>query len=427
MQTFSPLMSIHAGSRQISFSAYSCYLARCRPLWLLLLIISYTAEANEWVQGPDGVSNQIEQEDKKRLETPGSEKLMAYAYWKESIKADYGLSFGVQYLTLYQQMNRNANNTERKSAGDIFRINGSYEVFESADGNAGWLEWRIENRHNLFGLKSPMQVGENAGIAALNPGEGYLNAFHTDLAVLNWTQVFADRVGFAVGRLSYASYLDAGYFQSFSSGFLNSAFIASPAVAFTGVGALGISIKGFLTPHIITGIQAHDANAKPGEFSLDTIRQNEYLSAVELGWTPDPYQLDISLVQLTLWHKDALNQTGAKEGYGLAFNAVLVTGDFIPFLHMAFNNSGGGVNARSAISTGLEYSAGEGIWSLGFGWADPVNPLQTGEEYMAESSYRFDLLAGLEMMLDLQYIRYTPKSIQQENSWVASLRINLNL
>jgi len=43
-------------------------------------------------------------------------------------------------------------------------------------------------------------------------------------------------------------------------------------VAFTGVGALGIALKGFLSPHLTAGIQAHDANAESGRFSLDTLR-----------------------------------------------------------------------------------------------------------------------------------------------------------
>ena len=399
-----------------------------RKLILPLIFASAPAfAANEWMEGPDGVLNQIEQEDEKRLETPGPEKLLSYARWKQAIKDQYGLSFGVQYLALAQQMNRSTSDSSHKSAGDIFRINGSFEGFDTADGDAGWVEWRIENRHNIFGLKGPMQAGEEAGIAALNPAEGYLSDFHTDLAVLNWTQVFNNRIGIAIGRLSYASYLDAGYFQSFSSGFLNSAFIASPAVAFTGVGALGVSIKGFLTPNITAGIQAHDANARSGEFSLDTIRQGEYLSAIELGWTPDPYRLDISLVQLTLWHKDPIEKTGAKEGYGLAFNAVLDTDRLIPFLHVAVNNSGGGVNARSAVSTGLEYRAHKGIWSLGFAWAEPVDASSHESETMAEGSYRFDLVAGLELMLDLQYIRPRPVPVQQDRRWVGSLRLHINL
>lgn len=393
----------------------------------LLLTIASSAGANEWMEGPDGVLNQIEQEDEKRLKMPGPEKLLSYAWWKQTIKNRYDLSFGVQYLALVQQMNRSTNSGDHGSAGDIFRINGSYEGFENADGDAGWIEWRIESRRNILGRKGPVQVGEDAGIAALNPAEGYLSDFHTDLAVLNWTQVFNNRIGVAIGRLSYASYLDAGHFQSFSSGFLNSAFIASPAVAFTGVGALGLSVKGFLAPNLIAGVQAHDANAKTGEFTLDTIRQGEYLSAIELGWTPDPYRLDISLVQLTLWHKDPIEKTGAEEGYGLALNAVLDTGRLIPFLHIAFNNSGGGVNARRAISTGLEYRAHKGVWSLGLGWAEPVGAALETAEAMAEGSCRFDLVAGLELMLDLQYIHYAPVAARRDDRWVGSLRLHLNL
>lgn len=400
-----------------------------RILALSTLLPSLPVVGGEWIEGPDGVQNQIEREDTRRVESAEAAMMKAYSRWKETIRSDYGLSFGIQYLALHQRHTVSTRtDAGEKGAGGIFRINGSYEIFETNDGDAGWLEWRVENRHSLFGLISPSEAGNIAGIVAQNPADGYLGSFNTDLAVASWTQLFSGRWGYSIGRLAYASYLDAGYFQTFSGGFLNSAFIASPAVASTGVGALGFAVKGFLSPHFIAGVQAHDANAQSGRFSLDTVRQNEYLSAVELAWTRYPYQTDKSKVLVTAWHKDARKNTGDEAGYGLAINTTLKKGNIIPFLHLAFNNGGGGVAAQRAASAGMEYqSNGRGIWVLGVGWADPVPSAGARDEYVAETSYRFDVFAGFELMLDLQYVRPGSASYSQQGDWIGSLRIHMNL
>ncbi len=394
----------------------------------LLMAVCSPLLASEWMEGPDGVLNQIEEEDSKRFESASTGVIRDYTRWKQALKEEWGLSFGVQYLALYQSLQATPSPDVDRGGGGIFRINGSYDVFETDDGYAGWIEWRIENRHNLFWLLAPSEMGELAGIKALNPADSYLGDFDTDLAVINWTQLFSNRWGFTVGRLSYASYLDAGYFQSLFGGFLNAAFIASPALAITGVGALGIAVRGFLTPHLTFGIQAHDANARNGRFSPDTLRQNEYLSAIDMGWTGDPYQHGLDRILLTLWRKDALKKQGIGEGHGLAINGTLQAGNFIPFLHFAVNNGGGGVAARRAASTGVEYVPGErGGWVFGVAWAEPASAGSSRDELVAETSYRLDIMAGFEIMLDLQYIRYTSSRLRGSAGWVGSLRVNLSL
>ncbi len=103
----------------------------------------------------------------------------------------------------------------------------------------------IESIHDGSFL-SPSQLGGEIGVAALSTGFGYSDNFSTDLAVLNWTQVFNDkRAGIAVGRLAFDVYLDAFMFQTFSRGFFNRAFTFNPTLATTGIGALGVVAKGF--------------------------------------------------------------------------------------------------------------------------------------------------------------------------------------
>jgi len=54
----------------------------------------------------------------------------------------------------------------------------------------------------------------------------------------------------------------------------------------TGVGAIGGVVKGFVTDNIWLGAQMHDANATSGKFDFDTVKEGEWLKAVEIGFTP---------------------------------------------------------------------------------------------------------------------------------------------
>ena len=380
--------------------------------------------AGEWMEGPDGVLSQIEQEDEKRRVSPGARVLRAYAHWKQMLKEEHGLSFGVQYLGLYQGRDgsRSASG-DKGAAGGVFRFNGSYEVFRGSGGDEGWLEWRLENRHGVGGLPMP---GEWPGMA-FNPADGY-QPFDTDLTVFSWTRVFSGRWGYSLGRLSYSSYLDAGYYQSLFGSFLNAAFIASPAVASTGAGALGFVVKGLVSPHLVAGLQVHDANATSGRFSLDTLKENEYLKAVELGWLQDPQGQGEGMVLLTAWHRDALEKRGIEAGAGVALNTTLVAGDFVPFVHLAVNDGGGGVAGRRAVSAGTEYRTGTPVtWALGLGWSEPVGAPDRGGDHVMEASCRVDILAGFEVMLDIQRLGHVSGTGQRELEWIGSLRVNMNI
>ena len=82
--------------------------------------------------------------------------------------------------------------------------------------------------------------------------------------------------------------------------------------------------------------------------------------------------------------------------------------------------------AEDAASIGLEYTTHPGrALSIGFGWARPVSAVSgpiLRDEYVVEASYRFQLLRGLSLLPDLQYLKDPAKSPNQDSVWVAGLR-----
>ena len=249
--------------------------------------------------GPESVTEQLKRADATPDAMYDWPFFDGYFDWKRQIKDDYGVSFGLHFYGLYQRASDSLPGEDEDALGNIFRFLGNWTLWEKDNGNLGRIEWRVESRSNWGGFQAPGSLGGATGIAALAPGFAYSDNFDMDLAVINWTQGFADgKAGYAVGRLAFDVYLDAFPFQTFSRGFINRSFILNPTLPTTGVGALGGVVKGFVTDNIWLGAQIHDANAASGRFDFDTIREGEFLKAVEVGFTPSFGQRKSHLVHV---------------------------------------------------------------------------------------------------------------------------------
>jgi len=254
-----------------------------------------------------------------------------------------------------------------------------------------------------------------------------------DLAVINWTQGFANgRAGYAVGRLAFDVYLDAFPFQTFSRGFINRSFILNPTLPTTGVGALGGVVKGFVSDNIWLGAQIHDANAASGRFDFDTVQEGEFLKAVEIGFTPSFGQRKTHLVQFTYWDKDERSVPGVAKGSGWAVSAAWkLNNTYFPFVRFGHSDGGGGVAAEDALSAGVEISRPRGeIWTIGAGWAKPSEETfgpDLDDETTLEMSYKFPISKNLSLLPDAQVI-FNPANNPGESSiWVIGLRAILTL
>lgn len=375
--------------------------------------------------GPDGVAGDLEQAYKDKESMVKKSPLQPYYDWKKRIQDEHGFSFGFSGYWLYQKASDSLSD-EDDAWGQIYRVQGSWTLFGRGTGHPGKIEYRIEHRSNIGSHLSPSQLSSEIGIASLNSGFAYNPNFDWDLAVLNWTQVFNDQTaGFAVGRLAFDVYLDAFAFQTFSKGFINRSFVVNPTLATTGIGALGAVAKGFVTDQIWIGGQIYDGNAVSGEFDMDTFDEGEWLKAVEIGWTPAIDRFKTDRIQFTYWGKDARDKAGVPRGQGWAVGASRKFNKFFPFLRFGHSDGGAGVAAKNAASVGFEYTVRpDQAWSLGFGWAKPAPRAGQSlrDEYVIETSYKFQLLKSFALLPDVQLV-LEPANNQERNSvWVVGLR-----
>ncbi len=380
--------------------------------------------------GPSGVSQQIKDNDEERPATYRFDTLQRwlapYFGWKQQMQERHGFSLGINAWLLYQNASETASGDD-DGAGGIYRIQGSWSLFGRGTGHAGRLEWRIENRSEIGGGLSPSQLGGQIA-AALNSGFGYSDNFDTDISVFNWTQNFAEnRAGLAIGRLAFDAYLDAFPFQTFSRGFLNRAFLVNPTLGTTGIGALGIVGKGFVSDQFWIGGHIYDGNAASGDFDWDTFEQHEWLSAVEIGWTPSIGRYKTDRVQFTYWSKDRRVEANVPKGSGWALSASYqVNDDFLPFFRMGHSDGGAGVAAENAASLGFEYNPRmDQAWTLGVGWAEPSRKTfgkGLDDEWAFETSYKFQMSKNFSFTPDLQLVLNPARVPEKSSVWILGLR-----
>ena len=378
--------------------------------------------------GPESVSAQLSRADEVRDALYEWPIFDGYFDWKRQVNEDYNVSFGLQYYFLFQQASDSLPNADDNAFGNIFRFLGKWTTWEKDNGNLGRIEWRFESRSNMFDFQAPGSLGGATGIAALQPGFAYSESFDLDLAVLNWTQGFANgTAGYAVGRLAFDVYLDAMPFQTFSKGFLNRSFILNPTLPTTGIGALGGVVRGMITDNFWAGAQIHDANAVSGEFDFDTVREGEWLTAVEVGWTPSQAQRKTNMVQFTYWNKDERSAAGVSKGSGWAVSAAWKLNDkYFPFIRFGSSDGGAGVAAEESFSAGVEISRPRGeIWTIGAGWAKPSEEtFGTGldNETALETSYKFQIASNFSLLADGQFIFNPANNPDKSSIFVIGVR-----
>ena len=384
------------------------------------------------LEGPTGVSRQLNENENLDTIQGYIPLIQSFADWKDLLEEKYGITFGLEASMLYQKAQKVLHHKDDDAASMLYRFQGTWKVFDMENGHTGRIEWRVENRSALASWQSPSELSSSIGMYSLNSGFTYNDSFDTDLAVINWTQIFENRGGFAIGRLAFDVYLDDFLFQTYSRAFINRSFIYNPAMPTTGVGALGAVVKGFISDNILIGAQIYDANAVSGKFDIDTFKQHEWLKAIEIAWTPSISQYKVDRIKLTYWQNDERKKAGVKEGRGWAISASHQFSDkLIPFFRFGHNDGGGGVVAKSAASMGFEFHTKKGhAWSLGAGWADPtINTYgeKLKDEYVFETSYRVQVTPSISLTPDIQLL-LNPSNNQSVNSvWVLGLRIIITL
>jgi porin len=386
--------------------------------------------------GPSSVSEELRESNETRSSIYQFDSLQRtfgpWFDWKQQLNQEHGFTLGVNAYWLYQASSGSMTDADN-AFGGIYRLQGSWTAFGRRTGHAGSLEWRIESRSEAFSQLAPQSLAGALGTTALNTGFGYSDNFDTDLAVINWTQRFSDgRSGIAVGRLAFDAYLDAFPFQTFSRGFINRSFLVNPTLATTGIGALGVVAKGFVSPNIWLGGQIYDGNAASGEFDRDTFEEHEWLKSLEIGWTPSIESRNRERIQFTWWEKDARREAGVSAGQGWAVSATYQWSErWQPFVRLGHSDGGAGVAAEDAASIGLEMKPrADQAWSIGLGWAKPSRKTHgpgLDNETVIETSYKFQLSPNFSLTPDIQYVRNPAKNPGESSVLVGGVRAILTL
>lgn len=373
--------------------------------------------------GPESVSSELKRNDRNRESLYQFDALQRglapYFVWRRRLQDERILAFGFQYYALYRNADSTVADEDEDDFGGIFRFQENWTLFERDDRSLDRIEWRLESRSNLGGLRAPGSLGSATGIAALAPGFAYSDEFDIDLAIFNWTRRFNNgRSGFAIRRLGFDVYLDAFPFQTFSRGFANRSFILKPMLPTTGSDAIGAMAKGYVTDNVRLGALIDDANAASGD--NDTLEQGEFVKAIEFGYTPGFEQRNTYRIQFTYWKTDARELVGVSLGKGWAVSAAYKLNDgLLPFVGFGHSDGCGSVTAQDTISMGLEATLRlDQVWTLGAGWAKPSRDTfgrGVDDETVLETSYKFRLSQNLSLTPDVQVI-FNPANNPSESS-----------
>jgi porin len=167
-----------------------------------------------------------------------------------------------------------------------------------------------------------------------------------------------------------------------------------------------------------------DMNADPTDplEGFDTFFiDNKYFKSIELGWASSQGQIYTDNVHVTVWHADESEVQGTDDGRGVALSASRLLGKWLPFLRGGYSEDAGTLAEKSlSIGTGYLGLGGEGNkLGMALNWAD----IDGGDDqYTAEVFYFIEILPGLEVTPDLQWIR-NPALIPDENNlYVAGIR-----
>lgn len=376
--------------------------------------------------GPTSTAAQIRSD-----EVSGAPGLRAYDSFKERLRKDYGLSFGVDYNLLYQHVSQSTG--ENDAAGGVLRFYGTWLLTGRDSGDSGSLVFKVENRHRAGTDVAPKELASEVGYASLT-AITFSNA-KSLLTNLYWHQSFADnRIGFVAGLVDVTDYVDVYGLVSPWTDFSNLAFSTDPSVPAPDQG-LGGAVRWSMGAHYYGLAGIGDANGDPGDplNGFDTFfNEREYFTHLELGWIGSWEDRIADNVHLTAWHVDRRTVAQVPDGRGMAFSYSRMIGErWLPFLRLGYGDGGGAPLERSA-SAGFGYFTDKRSDALGLGvnWGRPNREVYgpgLGDQTTVELYYRLQMLPHVAVTPDLQLLINPALNPTHDRIWVLGLRARLSL
>jgi porin len=376
---------------------------------------------------PNQVDNQIESDAAPKEPLLRLTFLEPYFEFKDRLSESSGLSFGVDYSTVF--MKASASLAEENASSGMVRLFGSWNLVGRGSQNPGAFVFKIEHRHR-YATIAPMALSFNIGYA------GIFAAPFSDqqlrLTNLYWRQGLANgRIVLLGGFLDATDFVDVYGLASPWLHFMNLAFsTGSAAIALPNDALLGVLAGGWLSKHVYLlaslGDNASDPT-KPFTGFDRFFNVNEYFKSVEVGWTTAQDRAYFDNIHVTFWHSDEKSEAGDPSGWGLNVSgAWYIAGKWIPFLRGGYTEDGGSLLQKS-VSAGLGYQwiPGRDLVGIGFNWGQP-NETTWGpglrDQYTMELFWRWQLARQLAVTPDLQLLINPANNPDEDAIWVFGLR-----
>ena len=360
--------------------------------------------------------------------------LQPWIDWKKSLQEDYGLSFGIDYSSVFFGATEKGASGDDIASSGIVRFFGAWDIFGKGTKNTGALVWKVEHRHSYTDI-APSEMGFDLGY------DGLIQPAFSDqglrLTNLYWRQRLNDgKITFMAGFLDATDYVDVFAMASPWTGFNNFAFSTGTTTMFLPNDAtLGLAGGAMLTDnlYIIAGItNAYSDPTNPFDGFSRFFDENEYFTSIEFGWTSSQGRIYHDNVHLTFWHVDESEKAGTPDGWGVNFQFVTQIYDsLMPFVRAGYADDSGSLMQKS-VSVGLGYEPVPGEDQLGFAfnWGEP-NEASFGsdvdDQYTIETFYRFQLTPRLALTPNVQYLIDPALDPDQSDIWLFGLRARLAL
>ena len=399
-------------------------------LFSLIVSISYAQSENDSIPklgSVDQVDNRIAFDDVMKQPVFELTFLQPYFDFKKNLKETTGLSFALDYTSVY--FGTNSKLGEGKAGSGIFRFYGSWELVGRKSGNSGALVYKLEHRHKYTTI-APSGLGLDMGYVGMIGPPFNDSGYRTQN--LYWRQRLANgRVSIVAGFLDVTDFLDVYGLASPWMHFTN--FNFSTGIAAINVpndGYLGIGVGGWITKKIyaIAGIADQNGNTANVFEGFDTFfNKNEYFKHIEVGITSAKDYMVLDNIHATFWQRDVTSATGDPSGWGFVVSGTkYINETWFPFARFAYTKDAGSF-LQKALAVGLGYQPNPGshLLSAAYSWGQVNEATFTSglsDQHTFELFYRIQLSSRLAVTPDIQYIINPALNDQQSSLFLWGIR-----
>ena len=108
----------------------------------------HAQEAASDLIGPDAVTSQLAADEKDKPDLLGIDAQAGFDEWKAGVKERTGLDFGIDYNSLgFAAIDSPGKSS---AASGVFRVFGTWELYNRGEVNNGSIVFKVENRPCLY-------------------------------------------------------------------------------------------------------------------------------------------------------------------------------------------------------------------------------------------------------------------------------------